>query len=57
MKFKEKMDSYTYSLTLFFMENDHAFSKRKTGQIDSLRKIIILRIQYDMYHAIVVFDV
>lgn len=57
MKFKEKIDSYTYSLTLFFMENDHAFSKRKTGQIDSLRKIIILKIQYDMYHAIVVFDV
>lgn len=33
MKFKEKIDIYTYSLTHFFMENDHVFSKRKTVQV------------------------
>lgn len=32
MQFKEKIDIYTYSLT-FFLENDHVFSKRKTGQL------------------------
>lgn len=33
MQFKEKIDIYTYSLTRFFLENDHVFSKRKTGQL------------------------
>lgn len=33
MKLKEKIDIYTYSRSLFFMENDHVFSKRKTGQV------------------------